>query len=148
MWEIDNLSQLLGFLYSAALGVFYCWVYDMLRALRAEIKLSATAVFVTDILYSAFCAVICFCFMLSVTAGEIRAFVFVGAAVGFAVSRLTVSRFLFFAFTRTVRAVRFVFVRVSLCFGRFFAWVYSVFYFLRKKLQKISVFLRNTLKNT
>ena len=146
MWEIDNLSQLLGFLYAAVLGAFYCCVYDVLRALRAEIKLGTAAVFVTDILYSAFCALTCFCFMLSVTAGEIRGFVFAGAAVGFAASRLTLSRLLFFVFTKIVRAVRLVFIRVSLCFGRFFALTCSVFDFLRKKLQKICVFLRNTLK--
>ena len=63
MWEIDNLSQLLGFLYSVVLGIIFCLVYDVLRAFRAEIKFGTAAVFAADILYSVFCAVTCFCFM-------------------------------------------------------------------------------------
>lgn len=146
MWEIDNLSQLLGFLYSVALGAVFCLVYDLFRAVRAEIKFGAAAVFAADILYSVICAVLCFCFLLSVTGGEIRFFVLAGAAVGFAVSRFTVSRILYFALTRTVRAVLFAFARISLVSGRFFALISRGFDFLLKKAKKICVFFQNTLK--
>lgn len=146
MWEIDNLSQLLGFLYSVVLGIIFCLVYDVLRALRAEIKFGTAAVFVTDILYSVFCAVTCFCFLLAVTGGEIRAFVFAGVAVGFTASRLTVSRVFFFVLRRAVRAVLFLFDRISLVLGKFFTLIAAKFDFLLKKAKKICVFSKNTLK--
>ena len=146
MWEIDILSQLLGFLYSVVLGIIFCLVYDVLRALRAEIKFGTAAVFVTDILYSVFCAVTCFCFLLAVTGGEIRAFVFAGVAVGFTASRLTVSRVFFFVLRRAVRAVLFLFDRISLVLGKFFTLIAAKFDFLLKKAKKICVFSKNTLK--
>ncbi len=146
MWEIDNLSQLLGFLYSAALGGVYCLIYDILRALRAEIKFGTASVFVSDILYSLFCAVTCFCFLLSVTGGEPRAFVFVGATVGFAVTRLTVSRVWFFILSKAIWALRFIFARISALFARFFAVIDTGTGYLGKKVQKICVLCSNTLK--
>lgn len=146
MWEIDNLSQLLGFLYSVVLGIIFCLVYDVLRAFRAEIKFGTAAVFAADILYSVFCAVTCFCFMISVTEGEIRAFVFAGVAVGFTASRLTASRIFFFIMTRAVRAALFLFDRISLVLGRFFAFIAARFDYLLKKAKKICVFSKNTLK--
>ena len=146
MWEINNLSQLLGFLYSAALGGGYCIVYDCLRALRREIKFGTAAVFVTDILYYFFCAVTCFCFLLSVSFGQPRAFVFAGAALGFIAARLTVSRFLFFVFSKTVRAVRFIFTRISAILKHFFSFIDSGIVVLGEKVKKICILSANTLK--
>ena len=146
MWEIDNLSQLIGFLYSAALGGFYCVAYDILRALRREIKLGTAAVFATDILYSVLCAITCFCFLLSVTGGEPRAFVFAGAAVGFVIIRLTVSRILVFVFSKMLKAGRFVFDRFSSLLGRFFTLIGKGTDFAGEKVKKIYVLCSNTLK--
>lgn len=146
MWEIDNLSQLIGFLYSAALGGFYCVAYDILRALRSEIKLGTAAVFATDILYSVLCAITCFCFLLSVTGGEPRAFVFAGAAVGFVILRLTVSRVLVLVFSKMVKAARFVFNWISSLFGRFFAVICKGTDFVGEKMKKICVLCSNSLK--
>lgn len=146
MWEIDNLSQLLGFLYSAALGGIYCIVYDFLRALRKEIKFSTAAVFVSDILYSLFCAVTCFCFLLSVTGGQPRAFVFAGAAVGFISTRLTVSRILFFVFSKALGAVQFIFKRISALFSRFFTVITARMEHFGEKVKKICSLPLNTLK--
>ena len=146
MWEIDNLSQLFGFLYSAALGGVCCLVYDALRALRAEIKFGTVSVFVSDILYSLFCAVTCFCFLLSVTAGQPRAFVFVGAAAGFVISRLTVSRLFFFIFSRLLRAARSALLWISSVLSRFFAVIGARTGRLIKKVQKICILPSNTLK--
>ena len=146
MWEIDNLSQVLGFLYSAALGCVYCIFYDALRALRAEIKLGTFAVFVSDVLYSLFCAIICFCFLLAVTGGQPRAFVFVGAAAGFAAMRLTVSRIFFFIFSKIIRSARLGYRWISALLGRFFGLISTGIDFLCQKVKKIFVLSLNTLK--
>ena len=146
MWEIDNLSQLFGFLYSAVLGCIYCTVYDALRALRAEIKFGTVAVFVTDVLYSFVCAVTCFCFLLAVSMGQPRAFVFVGIGTGFVLSRLTDSRVFFIIFLKIIKAVCFVFKWASAILSRFFALIGAQTERLIKKVQKICVLSLNTLK--
>ena len=146
MWEIDNLSQLLGFLYSAVLGGIYCIVYDCLRALRKEIKFGTAAVFVSDILYSLICAVTCFCFLLAVTGGQPRGYVFAGAAVGFLVARLTASPIAVLVFCKALRAVCFVFKWISALLSRFFTRITAQTERLGKKVKKIFVLSANTLK--
>ena len=49
-------------------------------------------VFFQDVVFSLFSAFTIFTFLLSVTNGELRGFVFVSIAVGFIASRLTISR--------------------------------------------------------
>lgn len=146
MWEIDNLSQLLAFLYSAALGGIYCIIYDFLRALRKEIKFGTAAVFVSDILYSLICAVTCFCFLLAVTGGQPRGYVFAGAAVGFLVTRLTASPIVALVFCKALRAVCFVFKWISTLLSRFFTRITAQTERLGKKVKKIFVLSANTLK--
>ena len=82
MWEINSVEQLLGFLYSAALGGIFCLCYDILRAVRAEAIFSSICIFFQDIFFSFAAAVICFLFLLGITGGELRSFVFLGLAVG------------------------------------------------------------------
>ncbi len=95
MWEINNTSQILSFLYSVGFGCLCCAVYDMFRMLRRVGKPGAVAVFVQDIVYALLCAFFCFCFLLSVTGGKLRFYVFAGMALGFLLFRLTLSRLLF-----------------------------------------------------
>ena len=146
MWEIDNLSQLLAFLYSAALGGIYCIVYDFLRVLRKEIKFGTAAVFVSDILYSLICAVTCFCYLLAVTGGQPRGYVFAGAAVGFLVTRLTASPIAALVFCKALRAVCFVFKWISALLSRFFTRITAQTERLGKKVKKIFVLSAITLK--
>ena len=96
MWEINNLSQLTAFLYSAVLGCGYCILYDVFRAVRKVYMSSAFSIFWQDIVFSLLCAFSCFCFLLTVTNGELRMYVIFGICLGFALCRLTVSRVLFF----------------------------------------------------
>ena len=95
MWEIDNGLQLLSVVRSAALGVLFSLLYDVLRALRRVKSYGDAAVLIQDIVYSVTIAFITYTFLLSVTNGEVRAFVIISIALGFLISRFTVS-YLFF----------------------------------------------------
>ena len=95
MWEIDNALQLLSVVRSVALGILFSLIYDVLRALRRVKSYGEAAVFIQDIVYSVTIAFITYTFLLSVTNGEVRAFVIISIALGFLVSRFTVS-YLFF----------------------------------------------------
>lgn len=139
MWEINNASQLMGFFYSVLLGIFYCLLYDVIRAIRAEIRSSSVAIFIGDIIYSLFCAISCFCFLLSVTGGELRIFVFLGIALGFIASRLTVSKPLHFILRKFVKMIYFVYRWISDILNRFFA-------FCEKNIELIAMEIKKIIK--
>lgn len=122
MWEINNFSQILSFLYSFILGSIYCIVYDVIRAARKGFRCSDFAVFLQDIIFWLLCAVTCFCFLLSVTYGEIRAYIIIGIIFGFIVFRLTVSRVLYFILLRIMRALNFIFKKTNHALLVFFAF--------------------------
>lgn len=92
MWEIDNLLQVINFARSLCLGIILCLIYDVIRAFRKLFEFSSINVFFQDVVFSLFSAFTIFTFLLSVTNGELRGFVFVSIAVGFIASRLTISR--------------------------------------------------------
>ena len=92
MWEISNSLQIIGFLRAVILGGGFCVFYDFLRALRRSGFNSDFAVFIQDILYFIILLPITFCFLLALTNGELRAYFFVGIAVGFLVIRISVSK--------------------------------------------------------
>ena len=146
MWEIDSLSQIFGFLYSAVFGFICCAVYDILRAARAQTKFSAAAVFFQDIIFSSLCGISCFCLLLSITGGDMRIFVFVGIAVGFLVCRLTLSRVLLFVFTKILKAAKWIYRNICCALEMFFAFSDKAAGFLMKKTLKFCKFLSNTLK--
>ena len=95
MWEIDNITQIQSFMFSILLGFIYCFLYDLIRAFRLDDNNSSLAAILQDIIYWTVCAVSCFCFLLAVTNGELRTYVFMGIFIGFVVLRLTVSRLYF-----------------------------------------------------
>ena len=94
MWEISNSAQISAFLYSVLLGMCFCLFYDLLRAFRFAVKSTDFSVFMYDIFYFSVISVITFIFLLAVTNGELRGFVFLGILLGFLLFYFTVSRFL------------------------------------------------------
>lgn len=92
MWEIDISLQVLSFIRSVALGMIYCLLYDILRAFRKVVSYSDMVVSLQDFLYFLIITPVTFLFLLSVTNGEVRFYVFCGIALGFFGCRFTVSR--------------------------------------------------------
>ncbi len=83
MWEIHNNLQLLGFLYSLVLGMIYSVFYDLFRTIRILKHHKNLTVFFEDIFYFLLLCVATFLFLLSITNGEIRAYILFGIALGF-----------------------------------------------------------------
>ena len=111
MWEINNSLQIVTFLYSCVLGLIFCLFYDILRAIRQTFKITFIVTFFQDIFYFIILAVITFIFLLSLTNGEIRAYVLIGILIGFLVSIFTFSKFF-------VKILKYIFlkVKVVLCY--------------------------------
>ena len=93
MWEINNSFQAVSFLYSVTVGVIFCLLYDILRALRKLLSPPAVTVFLQDIFYFVIISFLTFLFLMAVSNGEIRAYVIIGIALGFAACFFTLSRF-------------------------------------------------------
>lgn len=129
MWEIDNLSQLTGFFRSVLLGCIYCIIYDFFRAGRKVYKSRTLSVFIQDLCFSLMCAFSCFCFLLAVTNGELRAYILFGIFLGFCICRLTFSRLLFYIFKKIWGFLKRIFSRIGIVLNVFF--------------RKTEIFLRN-----
>lgn len=93
MWEIDVKLQIISFLRSMCLGVIFCILYDLFRAIRKNTASTIAEVFVEDLLFFLICTPIVFCFLLATTNGMLRAYVFLGIVLGFLLFRITLSRF-------------------------------------------------------
>lgn len=130
MWEISNSLQLLSFARSLGLGAFLCLAYDILRAVRRARESDTLTVFLQDIVFSLFSSFVTFNFLLSVTGGDVRAFVLFGLALGFALTRLTVSLVFF-------RVLKFLILRISALFSYICRSFYKGFDYLEQKVAEI-----------
>lgn len=127
MWEIDIKLQLLAFLRSVGLGVIFCILYDVLRAIRKIGNSSDILVFAEDILYFLICAPITFCFLLATTNGELRGFVFFGIISGFLLMRITVSKYILNILIKVFKIIRKVFLLINHYFGVFIDLLVRIF---------------------
>ncbi len=136
MWEINNNLQLLSFLYSCVLGFIFEIFYDLFRALRIVKPHNNLAVFFEDIIFFLIIAIASFIFLLSVTNGEIRAYIILGIIIGFMLFYRFVSRWFL------------KFLNLLFCgLFKLTSWFSKGFYWLFSKIDKIiSEFLKNTLK--
>ena len=81
------------FLGSMVLGALLGGVYDLLRALRMTLRHPPLIVFFEDAVFTVFCGCAYYSYCTELCRGEIRLFVLIGAAIGFAAYILTLGRF-------------------------------------------------------
>lgn len=93
MWEINSATQIYACAFAVLLGLFLSLVYDIIKASRKIGFNSYLLLFLGDIFFSFFSAVITFMFLLIFTNGALRGFVIIFEFIGFVLWRLTVSRF-------------------------------------------------------
>lgn len=136
MWEINNSFQVLSFARSTLLGVTLCLFYDLFRIARCTKKFSVESLFFQDIVYASLSAILTFIFLLSVTNGEVRYFVLIGALLGFLICRFTFS-VMFFKFST------FLSLQIKKILNKLFKGFYSGFDCLRKNM---GVFLKKRKK--
>lgn len=140
MWELNSGLQILNFLYAIVLGIIFDLFYDIFKSFRLNIKFSDILVFVQDILYFFILSVLSFCFFLIFTYGEIRFYILIGFAVGFLVSRFTLSKI-------SIPVFSFI-IRVIIKFLGYLRWIFNKLYdFLYNILKKVGIFSKKTLKS-
>ena len=92
MWEIKNSFQLFSFFIAFFLGVLFCLLYDVLRALKKANHISDIGVFLQDVCYFIFIALLTFIFFVPLSNGEIRGYLLFAITIGFTACFLTASR--------------------------------------------------------
>ena len=137
MWEINSALQILFFGYSICLGIIYCLFYDVLRAMRNAIKISAFSVFFQYILYFVVIAFVTFIFLMATTNGEIRGYIIFGILIGFLVCFCTVSKFF-------IKLLNLVFKGVFTVFRK----INSVYNTIFLKTERFFIKIFNLIKNT
>lgn len=136
MWEINNISQAVSFLYSIILGIFFSAFYDIFRSLRLLKKQTTLAVFLQDIIYFLIIAIVTFICLLSLTNGEVRAYILIGILLGFLLFLFTISKFFIIALSFILKI-----------FFKFLSIVLNGFYLIILKIDYFIIFfLKNTLK--
>ena len=139
MWEINNTAQIFAFLYSLCLGCIFCLFYDFFRAFRFAVKLSDFSIFLSDIFYFLTISFVTFIFLLGVTNGELRGFVFFGVLLGFLICYFTVSRFF-------IRFLKFIIKNSVKIFNKFNLVLNNFFSKADNFITKNLIFIKNTFK--
>jgi len=147
MWEINNLFQLLGFVYSILLGGLFSFIYDFVKSFRLTLKFSSLFIFILDILYFLSISFLTFLFYISFTDGEIRYYILLGMILGFIIFRITVSKVLIFLL---IHILKFIFLitdklngyilvlngRISSVLKEFFKNILKIFKKIKNNLKK------------
>ncbi|MBE6769589.1 MAG: hypothetical protein E7548_02410 [Ruminococcaceae bacterium] len=136
MWGINIAEQTVSFFISLALGGFFCLFYDLFRAARKVHSFKPFLVFVSDILFFTVCAVITFCFLLSLTEGFIRGYFIFGILLGFSAVFFSISRFFLKGVTAVFRAIITLKRRIKNFCGRKKAKIRKIFKNKREKRLK------------
>ncbi len=138
-WEIHAAAQTVTFLWSLGLGVVLCVWYDFFRLLREHFHRGIWITVVEDLCFWSVSAVATFLFLLAREKGMIRSYVLFGAAIGFALWRLTIGRFLFVFVSRLLG-----FLKHLIC--RFAAQIRKIAVLWGQRMQKGLKFVKKPLK--
>ena len=134
MWEIDLNWQIQSFLLSLIVGAGFCIVFDIINILEEKLSFSKTAVFIADILLFISFAFFEFCFFLATENGEIRAFVFIGEAIGFFICKKTLALLYVPIILVFMKSIKWLFFKI---YSLFICPFLKIFANLRTKILKI-----------
>ncbi len=143
MWEIDFAQQIKSFFYSIVLGGMFGLLYDVFRIPFKRKGVSAVVVFVADVFYFAFIGIVYFCFLLGVSNGEVRGYLFLGAALGFLAYKKSLSPIILLVIRLILRPMKWVFLRISRTISAFSDLVWNSFL---KTSEKIADLFKKILK--
>ena len=109
MGYIDTNNQVFTFLWSLVLGVVMCLAYDVVRAFHKVSVKGFFEVMLLDLLFWGTWSLITFSFLLLRCKGEVRAYVLFGQALGFVITRISVSKLFYHIFTLILKVFRRIF---------------------------------------
>lgn len=150
LYSLSLAQQTKGFLMSLGFGFIMGFFYDVFRIIRISISRSKAAFVVFDILY---CIFLCFCtflFFLTVNEGELRVYLLLGEAIGFAVYYFSLGAVIFSVSEKIIlfikRTLRWIFKIISYPFRKLFEILGKFFSKILKKSRKNTKNIKNKSK--
>ncbi len=147
LYSLSLARQTQAFLMSLGFGFIMGIFYDVFRIIRLCISKGRVAFIITDMLY---CIFLCFCtflFFLTVNEGEIRAYILIGEASGFAVYYFSLGAVIFSVSERIIflikKTVRGFFKIIFFPFKWIFGKIRGFFNKFVKKSRKSSKNIKN-----
>jgi spore cortex biosynthesis protein YabQ len=131
--QVESTGQIFTFLFSLVLGISLSLTYDVFGCIRFLLGQKKWVTFVADVLFFLLAAVVFFCFLMIRCDGVFRIYALLGTALGFGVSRITVSRLFYSALVSITRWIQ-----------RLFGWIFRPFFICFGKTK--SLFLTKTQK--
>ncbi len=144
MWEIDNNLQIITFIYSILLGVFFEVYYDIFRAIRKIRKQGILTIFIEDIIYFSSISVITFIFLIAFTNGEVRAYILIGILIGFLIIYKLFSKYILCVLEFIINLIFKALLCVFMVYKRSFCKIYEI---INTFLEKCINFLKKLLKS-
>lgn len=103
---ISITEQSTVFLCSILMGSVLSFLYDIFRVTRKEIGHKNFVVMIEDILFWIICTAFMFVFLFNINSGQVRAFIFLGAAIGCILYYLTLSKLIMKLFSIIIGILR------------------------------------------
>lgn len=143
MWEIDLSNQIITFLSSILLGIFFGVVFYTLEAIRRTDKINGLRLWINDILFFLFVGFTTYCFLFVRVNGEIRGFVILGEGLGFWCFKTAFSKFLI----KTVSII-YSFIKriIYITSSKIKELINKTYRFFSKLLEKVKYLFKKRLK--
>lgn len=105
MYTADIVTQLKNIMPSLGLGFALGLVYEFVRILRVLISSGKIFVFVTDVIFTVFCAVSSFLLFVAVDNGHIRFYMLLSCVIGYVICLFTAGELIYKFFLRIHGAI-------------------------------------------
>lgn len=150
LYGLSLATQTKNFLLSLGLGFMMGIFYDLFRIIRMSISKNKISVIISDLLYCIFLCFVTFLFCITVNEGQIRLYLLLGEAIGFAVYYFSLGAIIFsfseFLVDFIKRCIKRFFCVLFFPFKWIFIRIKGVFDKFLKKGRKRSKNLKNKSK--
>ena len=138
--EISVSQQAAVFLFAVAFGTALGVLYDIFRIIRIAVKCGTVSVFLQDLVFFTFCALLTFLYIFYTNSGDVRFFIIFGEFLGFVLYICSVGALVMRAapvlITAVKRVLRVIFNIISKPFVMFVQIAKQYLYILHKFIKK------------
>lgn len=140
-FDFSDVTYFSSLLASVFMGMIFCLIYDIRRAVHTVFEIPASVIFIFDVLTLSAFSVAVFCLILVCTKGDERFYYYFGIVLGFILCRISLSRIFFFLISSLLKAINKTALILKIVINRVFSTAFkilkSIFYAFLKKVQKI-----------
>ena len=140
-FDFSDAAYFSSLLASVFMGIIFCLIYDIRRAVHTVFEIPASVIFIFDVLTLSAFSVAVFCLILVCTKGDERFYYYFGILSGFIFCRISLSRFFFFLISSLLKVINKTMLTLKTLINRVLSAAFKIlkriFYAFLKKVQKI-----------